>query len=191
MEEEIQFRLKDASDKRKNARAYAEQLENTARGAADALMDQTRVGAKELTERMRYTAAEDIRNILTDLEIAKEAAEDELAAQQLFTETAQIKAGVASFESIVTQSEPITFASEPKKKVAKAKQAAVRTPSAKQRPAPARAAAKTKKTAVAGSALEPDWGTLRKSKNYRDAVKVVKSKSKAKAMASKSARKAA
>jgi hypothetical protein len=195
MEEEIQFRLKDASDKRKNARAYAEQLESTARDAADALMNQTRTGAKELADRMRHTAAEDIRKILTDLEIAREAAEDELAAQQLFTETAQIKAGVAGFESVVTQGEPMTFASAPKKKVAKAKQSAVRTPAAKERPAPARATPKTTKTAVAGPAEEPDWGTLRKSKNYRDAVKAVKPKAmakpKAKANASKSARKAA
>jgi hypothetical protein len=92
MEEEIQFRLDDASRKRSSARVYAEKLESTTRGAADALMDQTRTGAEELANRMRSDSAEDIRKILNDIEIARDAASDELEAQRLLTETARVRA---------------------------------------------------------------------------------------------------
>ncbi|MEE8045981.1 MAG: hypothetical protein V3T49_04000 [Dehalococcoidia bacterium] len=92
IEEEIQFRLDDASRKRSGAQAYAEKLEATTRDAADALMDQTRSGAEEMASRMRRESAEDIRKILTDIEVARAAAEDELEAQRLLTETARVRA---------------------------------------------------------------------------------------------------
>ena len=64
-EEEIQFRLDDASRKRSTARSFAEKIESSARKAADALMNQTRQGAEELASRMRHDATEDIRKILS------------------------------------------------------------------------------------------------------------------------------
>jgi len=41
----VQFRLEDAGKKRQTAREYAQKLEDTARIAAEALMEQTRGGA--------------------------------------------------------------------------------------------------------------------------------------------------
>lgn len=111
LEDEIQFRLDDASNKRKNARSYAENIESAARGAADALMNQTREGAKELTSRMRQDAAEHIRKILSDIEVSRAAAEDELAAQRLLTETARVKAFTVGLEASAAQPEPLAFAS--------------------------------------------------------------------------------
>ena len=92
MEEEIQYRLDDASRKRSTARDFAEKIESTARSAADALMNQTRAGAEELANRMRSESSEDIRKILSDIEVARSAAEDELEAQRLLTETARVRA---------------------------------------------------------------------------------------------------
>ncbi|MCI0834915.1 MAG: hypothetical protein J4N66_09075 [Chloroflexi bacterium] len=119
LEDEIQFRLDDASRKRANALSYAEKLENTARGAADALMSQTRDGAKELASRMRHDAAEDIRKILTDIEVARAAAEDELEAQRLLTQTAQVKAFTVGIDTGAAKVKPLTFTSARKNKPAK------------------------------------------------------------------------
>lgn len=130
MEEEIQFRLDDAARKRENARKYAEKLETTARDAADALMDQTRIGAEELANRMRSESAEDIRKILTDIEVARASAEDELEAQRLLTETARVRAFSASLSSSVEQEEPVAFTPVSQKK-ATAKRAAPKKRSSK------------------------------------------------------------
>ena len=129
MEEEIQFRLDDAARIRGNARAYAEKLEGTARGAADALMDQTRVGAEELATRMRSESAEDIRKILTDIEVARASAEDELEAQRLLTETARVRAFSAGLTAEVAHEveTPVEFTPAPRKKATKANTAKKRS----------------------------------------------------------------
>lgn len=95
----MQFRLEDASKKRQTAREYAQKLEDTARIAAEALMEQTRGGAEELANRMREQTAEEIRMILTDLEVARAAAEDELEAQRLLTEAARMRVRSSKFET--------------------------------------------------------------------------------------------
>ena len=128
MEVEIQSRLDDATSKRASARAYAEQLEATTRGASDALMDQTRSGAEELATRMRTDTAEDIRKILAEIESARAAAEDELEAQRLLTETARVRAFTVGLNVEDSEAERAQTTSAPK-----AKKPVKRTTSAKKR----------------------------------------------------------
>ncbi|MGY8879929.1 MAG: hypothetical protein ACKVKV_04585 [Dehalococcoidia bacterium] len=116
MEEEIQFRLSDAERKRENARTYAAKLEATARGASDALMDQTRTGAEELATRMRTDSAQVIRKILADIEVARASAEDELETQRLLTETARIRAFSSSLSTELPHEEPVELTAAPAKK---------------------------------------------------------------------------
>ena len=83
----------DAARKiREDAEAYSEEVQGSARVAAEALMTQTRAGAEEMASRMRLETAEDIRKILTDVEMARAAAEDELETQRILTETARVRA---------------------------------------------------------------------------------------------------
>jgi len=131
MEEEIQFRLDDAERKRKNAREYASKVENTARSAAESLMDQTRVGAEELATRMRSDSAEDIRKILTDIEVARASADDELETQRLLTETARLRAFSSGLGSEAEQEAPVAFTAAPKRKSAPAKKRSSKSTSAR------------------------------------------------------------
>ncbi len=62
-------------------------------------MEQTRGGAEELANRMREQTAEEIRKILTDLEVARASAEDELEAQRLLTEAARMRVRSSKFET--------------------------------------------------------------------------------------------
>ena len=154
MEVEIQFRLDDASRKRTSARTYAEQLEATARSASDSLMNQTRSGAEELASRMRTDTAEDIRKILGEIEMARAAAEDELEAQRLLTETARVRsftvglnvedarAETAQTSSARRAKKPLKRATSAKKRTAKAKAKVVKpTPIGILKPRSARKAA--------------------------------------------------
>jgi len=134
MEEEIQFRFDDAAHKRQDARKYVEKLEETSRSASDTLMDQTRTGAEELANRMRSDSAEDIRKILTDIEIARASAEDELEAQRLLTETARIRAfstGLNAQSSPEATEAPVEFTAVPRKKSTPAKKRSSKSTSAR------------------------------------------------------------
>jgi hypothetical protein len=77
---------------RADAETYSEEIQNGARAAAEALMTQTRAGADEMASRMRRETSEDIRKILTDVEVARASAEDELETQRILTETARVRA---------------------------------------------------------------------------------------------------
>ena len=77
---------------REDAEVYSEEVQGSARVAAEALMTQTRAGADEMASRMRLSTAEDIRKILTDVEVARASAEDELETQRILTETARVRA---------------------------------------------------------------------------------------------------
>ena len=55
-------------------------------------MAQTRAGAEELSTRMRRETAEDIRKMLSEIEMARSSAEDELETQRILTETARVRA---------------------------------------------------------------------------------------------------
>jgi hypothetical protein len=81
-----------AKKSREDADLYATDLQDSARVAADALMSQTRSGADEMASRMRRSTSEDIRKILTDVEVARASAEDELETQRILTETARVRA---------------------------------------------------------------------------------------------------
>ena len=133
MEVEIQFRLDEASRKRASVRTYAEQLETTARSASDSLMDQTRSGAEELASRMRTDTAQDIRKILAEIEMARAAAEDELEAQRLLTETARVRAFTVGLNVEDSRAEEVRTSSAPKAKkpVKRATSAKKRTTKAK------------------------------------------------------------
>jgi hypothetical protein len=134
MEEEIQFRLDDAARKRQSARAYAEKLESTSRSASDTLMDQTRIGAEELANRMRSESAEDIRKVLTDIEVARASAEDELEAQRLLTETARVRvfsAGLNAEASRESSEAPVALTAVPRKKATTAKKRSSKSTSAR------------------------------------------------------------
>ena len=54
-------------------------------------MTQARAGADKMASRTRIETAEDIRKFLTDVEVARASAEDELENQRL-TETARVRA---------------------------------------------------------------------------------------------------
>ncbi len=88
----ITTELADAKKIREDAESYSEEVQNSARVAAEALMTQTRAGADEMASRMRMETAEDIRKILTDVEVARASAEDELETQRILTETARVRA---------------------------------------------------------------------------------------------------
>jgi hypothetical protein len=77
---------------REDAEVYSEEIQNSARTAAEALMTQTRAGADEMASRMRRETSEDIWKILTDVEVARASAEDELETQRILTETARVRA---------------------------------------------------------------------------------------------------
>ena len=76
----------------RSAETYSEEIQNNARAATDALMTQTRADADEMASRMRRETSEDIRKILTDVEVARASAEDELETQRILTETARVRA---------------------------------------------------------------------------------------------------
>ncbi len=88
----IDTELANATKVRTEAEVYSEETQGSARVAAEALMTQTRAGADEMASRMRLETAEDIRKILTDVEIARASAEDELETQRILTETARVRA---------------------------------------------------------------------------------------------------
>lgn len=94
-------------------------------------MDQTRVGAEELANRMRSDSAEDIRKILADIEVARASAEDELEAQRLLTETARVRAFSAGLSAEVEQDAPVEFTPAPKKKATTAKKRSSKATSAR------------------------------------------------------------
>ena len=77
---------------RAESEEYSEEVQANARAAADALLAQTRTGAEEMSSRMRRETAEDIRKILTEIEMSRAAAEDELETQRILTETARVRA---------------------------------------------------------------------------------------------------
>ena len=168
-EEEIQFRLVDASRKRSHARSYAEKVESAARGAADALMTQTREGAAELASRMRHDAAEDIRKILSNIEVTRAAAEDELATQQLLTETARIRAFSVGLNVEDARGEILTLVAAPKKqgKTAKravsAKKPAKRTVSAKKKPVKLAASARKRPVKITAASSNARSKSARKA----------------------------
>ena len=88
----IDTELANAAKIREDAEVYGEEVQNSARTAAEALMTQTRAGADEMASRMRRETSEDIRKILTDVEVARASAEDELETQRILTETARVRA---------------------------------------------------------------------------------------------------
>ncbi len=88
----IDAEFANAQKIRGDAEAYSEEIQGSARVAAEALMEQTRAGADEMASRMRRETAEDIRKILTDVEVARASAEDELETQRILTETARVRA---------------------------------------------------------------------------------------------------
>ncbi len=88
----IDTELANAVKIREDADLYSEDIQNSARAAAEALMSQTRAGAEEMASRMRRETSEDIRKILTDVEVARASAEDELETQRILTETARVRA---------------------------------------------------------------------------------------------------
>ena len=89
---DVETELSNAKKIREDAETYAEEVQGSARVAAEALMTQTRAGADEMASRMRIATAEDIRKILTEVEIARASAEDELETQRILTETARVRA---------------------------------------------------------------------------------------------------
>lgn len=142
---------------REEAEQYAEEVQANARAAADALLNQTRTGAEELASRMRRETAEDIRKILSEIEMARAAAEDELETQRILTETARVRAfshglnmEAAPEEMARTNEKPVEFTPAPARAAApqpaaapvrkKARPAARK--SAKARKAPAKSAAR-------------------------------------------------
>lgn len=115
----IDAELGNAAKIRDDAEVYSEEIQNSARVAAEALMTQTRAGADEMASRMRRETAEDIRKILTDVEVARASAEDELETQRILTETARVRAfshGLAAEnapEELAKQNKPVVEAVAP------------------------------------------------------------------------------
>ena len=115
----------NASKIRDDAEVYSEEIQNGARAATEALMTQTRAGADEMASRMRRETSEGIRKILTDVEVARASAEDELETQRILTETARVRAfshGLAAENA----SEELARTNKPAAKPAPAKVKVVR-----------------------------------------------------------------
>jgi len=126
----IEAELATATKLREDADNYAEDVQNSARVTAEAPMTQTRAGADEMASRMRLETAEDIRKILTDVEIARASAEDELETQRILTETARVRAfshGLAAENA----SDEMARTNAPVAAPPKAKRASVRKSAAK------------------------------------------------------------
>ena len=128
------------------AEVYSEEVQGSARVAAEALMTQTRAGADEMASRMRLSTAEDIRKILTDVEVARASAEDELETQRILTETARVRAfshGLAAegaADELAKVNTPVASPETPKNATAQ-KSAAKKTTARKAKVTPLRKAA--------------------------------------------------
>lgn len=146
----IDTELANAVKIREDAETHAEEIQNNARVAAEALMTQTRAGADEMASRMRRETSEDIRKILTDVEVARASAEDELETQRILTETARVRAfshGLAAenaFDELARTNKP-EAAPAPAKKRATARKA---KPAAKKATAKKTTARKGKVTSI-------------------------------------------
>ncbi len=152
----IDTELANAVKIREDAEAYAEEIQDNARSAADALMTQTRAGADEMASRMRRETSEDIRKILTDVEVARASAEDELETQRILTETARVRAfshGLAAENA----GEELARTNEPAAKPAPAKRARAKAPRK------AKAAAKKPATAKKSPARKAKVTSIRKA----------------------------
>ena len=173
---EARAELDHAIQTRQEAEAYAEEVGANARSAADALMEQTRSGAEEMASRMRRETAEDIRKILTEIEVARAAAEDELETQRILSETARVRAfsqGLAAEAAPAEMAKTNAPVAEPKKRKARrvsVKKATVKKAPAKKTPArkpvakkPARAKKPTPVKAVAKKAVAKKAVAARKS----------------------------
>ena len=131
---------------REDAEVYSEEVQGSARVAAEALMTQTRAGADEMASRLRLSTAEDIRKILTDVEVARASAEDELETQRILTETARVRAfshGLAAegaADELAKVNTPEARPETPKKATAQ-KSAAKKTTARKAKVTPLRKAA--------------------------------------------------
>ena len=128
----IDAELANAAKIRGDAEVYSDEVQNSARVAAEALMTQTRAGADEMASRMRLETAEDIRKILTEVEVTRAAAEDELETQRILTETARVRAfshGLAA-ESAADE---LSKTNQPEAKPAPAKRASARKSPAKKK----------------------------------------------------------
>jgi hypothetical protein len=122
---------------REDAEVYSEEIQNSARTAAEALMTQTRAGADEMASRIGRETSEDIRKILTDVEVARASAEDELETQRILTETARVRAFSHGLAAENAEDEPART-NKPEAKPAPVKQASAR----KAKPAAKKAVAK-------------------------------------------------
>ncbi len=87
-----QAKMEQAAVLKREAEHYAEEVQSSARAAADALLAQARAGSQEIANRMRQETAEEIRKALSEMQMARAAAEDELETQRILTETARIRA---------------------------------------------------------------------------------------------------
>ena len=125
VQSDIDAEVSNAKKIREDAETYSEEIQGSARVAAEALMTQTRAGADEMASRMRIATAEDIRKILTEVEIARASAEDELETQRILTETARVRAfshGLAAENA----ADELARTNTPEVKPATPKQASVR-----------------------------------------------------------------
>ena len=149
----IDTELANAAKIREDAEVYGEEVQNSARTAAEALMTQTRAGGDEMASRMRRETSEDIRKILTDVEVARASAEDELETQRILTETARVRAfshGLAAENA----EEELARTNKPEAKPAPVKRASARKakPAAKKAVAKKSPARKAKVTSISKAA---------------------------------------
>ena len=132
-------------------------------------MTQTREGTAELASRMRHDAAEDIRKILSNIEVTRAAAKDELAAQQLLTETARIRAFSVGLNAEDARGEFLTLVVAPKKQGKTAKRAASankpakRTVSAKKKPVKLAVPARKRPVKITAAASKVRSKSVRKA----------------------------
>jgi len=77
---------------RSEADEYAVRVEANARQKGEALMAEARKSAEQLRDDMRHETADEIRNLMEDIEAVRSAANEELETQRILTEAARIRA---------------------------------------------------------------------------------------------------
>ncbi|MBM3957424.1 MAG: hypothetical protein FJ313_05165 [Gemmatimonadetes bacterium] len=90
--EDAEAELFVAKKVRAEAEEYAARVEANAREKAEAMLAEARKNADQIRDDMRRETADEIRELMEDIEAVRAAAEEELETQRILTEAARIRA---------------------------------------------------------------------------------------------------
>ena len=84
--------LERARTIRADAEVYGERIETAAREKAEAAVVEAHAESVRIKEDIKSEASEEVRRLLSDIEMARAASQEELETQRILTETARIRA---------------------------------------------------------------------------------------------------